>query len=114
MECRMDVLNDLFMRCVFERCDAACHVCTTRKILWAANFSMAKSSCAERTILVVRILVNTWDFEKNVTVVRGFAPSALTKTKLLVWLKSKISIQFEDQLCNCTHRGPRIVDHLTV
>ena len=42
---------------------------------------------------------------------RRAAPSALTKTKLLVWLKGKISILFEDQLCNCTHRGPRIVDH---
>ena len=37
---------------------------------------MTKSSCAERTILVVRILVNTWNFETHVTVVRVFAPSA--------------------------------------
>ena len=31
------------------------------------------------------------------------------------WWSSKhgvaTSIHFEDQLCNCTHRGPRIVDH---
>ena len=42
---------------------------------------------------------------------RRAAPSAPTKTKLLVWLKGKISIQFDDQLCNCAHQGFRSVDH---
>ena len=42
---------------------------------------------------------------------RRAAPSAVTKTKLLVCLKGKFSVQFEDQLCNCTHQDPRVVDH---
>ena len=32
--------------------------------LWAANLSMAKSSSAERTILVVKMLKNTWDLRQ--------------------------------------------------
>ena len=33
---------------------------------------------------------------------RRAAPSARIKTNWLVWLKGKISIQFEDQLCSCS------------
>ena len=40
---------------------------------------------------------------------RRAAPNARMKN-LLVWLKSKISIQFEDQLCSCTPRNLIIVD----
>ena len=32
-------------------------------VLWSAIFSMAKGYSAERTILVVRMLVNTWDLK---------------------------------------------------
>ena len=38
------------------------------------------------------------------------APSTRMKTNMLVWLKDKISIQFEDQLCSCTPRNLKIVD----
>ena len=31
MECSNDVLNDAFVRCVFEQHDVACHLCATRK-----------------------------------------------------------------------------------
>ena len=65
----MSKSNDLFfLRCVFQRHDAACHVSATRKsrlgdLLIAhtavAILSMAKSSCADRSILVVGILTNT-------------------------------------------------------
>ena len=47
-------------------------------------------------------------------------PSVLTKTKVLdatgfpVTEKGKISVLFEDQLCNCSHRDPRIVVHVAV
>ena len=56
-----DVLNDVFLRCVFGRYDVICYACPTRKTFsaiflmlmpWAAIFSMAKSSSEERTILV--------------------------------------------------------------
>ena len=32
---------------------------------------------------------------------RRAAPSVMTKTKVLVWMKGTIAILFEDQLCNC-------------
>ena len=40
---------------------------------------------------------------------RRAAPNARMKN-LLVWSKSKISIQFEDQLCSCTPRHLIIVE----
>ena len=64
------------------------------KIPWAAIFSMAKSSCAERTILVVRILVNTWDFETHVAVLHGFG----VKIKTLNLRNLKI----ESSSCQCS------------
>ena len=67
-------------RCVFERYVAVCSACATRTtgyasffasaifwlpMLWAAIFSMAKKSSAERTIVVVRILLHTCVLQRN-------------------------------------------------
>ena len=68
-----DVLNDVFLRCVFERHDHRFVVDCGKASLVAifllpmpavATFSMAKSSCADKTILVVKMLTNTSDLSQ--------------------------------------------------
>ena len=57
-----DVSNDVFLRCVSlsGTMQSAISV-PLEKAAWTAIFSMAKSFSAERTILVVKMLTNTWD-----------------------------------------------------
>ena len=77
-----ELISDVFLGCVFLSGTMRSAICVllekTASVIflmlmpWGAIFSMAKSSFAERTILVVRILVKHLGFETKDAVVHGF------------------------------------------